>query len=655
MRRAFVKLLAMVVVLTGCIGMSSLSVCADDEGTLSGLMYNLGEKEKYDYSKAEVSGGVGKRFYVEGDYERTSAVNGFTSFAVHSGNLKIFVDEDFAKELIENEDAKKWHVINDNSKEVNGSALAGKVGSGAILVQTSKDGKAWITVDSVTDFNNHLDSINVPVKNEIKMDSFYETTDVQLVNGCYYRIIVAYKLQREAKPTRIGLYDKKNPVNKEQIEVYQFYAFDPSVDRTEELDKTNAYAFSDVYRADSPDGFELKEGTKKLLDSDDPHCDWNVGRFYISGYTGKNTEDSDCPVFFKTPGDKVALWFNLEQELDSCNKTADIQVYKTPSGSDIEFGTLRIDKFGRGALFVRKTDNLNNSERQIYTNYLEASATVGANTRVDLFEEGDYEISLDYQLHFDKPFVFGLTTTKTLTYKMPFKFKVRNGDISAFIREVDTGAFISNANVAENGFYIDLANSKYLDLSIEREAYVDSLDGPVLDTKTSVVAKEFREYKDEGIYTVTVENKATGKTIEKKVYVGDEDVLKVHVATGMPLDEIKERMARGAVINDNGQLIDISKGTELEENASAETTLISPDVNMTESDMREGTESLNEESVNIEEDESQNKATGDNIPSKKSTHIGGSKEGLVLCTFVGSIIVLLIVILLVKKGKKRKG
>lgn len=108
-----------------------------------------------------------------------------------------------------------------------------------------------------------------------------------------------------------------------------------------------------------------------------------------------------------------------------------------------------------------------------------------------MFEEGDYEVALDYQLHYDKPFVFGSTTTKTLTYRIFFKFKVRNGDISAFLRDVDTNQFITNANVAEHGFYIDVANSQYLTMSIKREILTDSLDGCVsLKTQNSVVSQK---------------------------------------------------------------------------------------------------------------------------------------------------------------------
>ncbi len=52
-----------------------------------------------------------------------------------------------------------------------------------------------------------------------------------------------------------------------------------------------------------------------------------------------------------------------------------------------------------------------------------------------------------------------------------------------------TDEFIDNANIAENGFYLDLAKQKYLDLSIKREVMTDSLDGLVADTKFNAAGK----------------------------------------------------------------------------------------------------------------------------------------------------------------------
>lgn len=591
------------------------SYAKNTEETIEGDVYDLGEKDAYDLSLINESSGKASRFRIEGDISNVSTNNGFISYAVESGNLSITVDDKYGEELIEEQDEAGWYIVSDKTKTVDGTKLSQSIGTGAIIIQTSKDGKAWINTDTITDFYNSMDTINARLINGEKTDAFYKTTNVQITNGCYYRIIVAYKLEREIDPSKILLITVKNKEEKECVELYQFYAYDPSVNKSEVLDTKNAYEFGDVYRVDSQDGFKNPEKLK----SDDPHIDWSVGKFYVSGYTDVK-EDGDVPVFLKVPGDKAALWFNLEQELDKCNGRTDVKVNYIDSGSDIYFGTPTINNFGRGTLIVRKTDKQNQKERQIYTNYLEASAAVGANIRVDLFEEGDYEVALDYQLHYDKPFVFGTTSTKTLTYQILFKFKVRNGDISAFIRDVDTNQFITNANVAEHGFYIDVAQSQYLNITIKREVLSDSMDGLVEDTKFSGVAKEGRHYTDEGIYTITVKNLATDDSIVKRVYVGDRDILLAHMKTGISISEINERIAAGAYIDEGGQIIDpepiVEEETinDIEEEEAEEAS--EENIEISEEDIANEEQALMEvASSNADNDDGENKKQGfKNVP-----------------------------------------
>lgn len=551
MRKIFASLLS-IIICVGIVCTGTISVYAKDaKEQLPGQSYDLGEKDVYELSKGVEVPDAATRFSVKGDISAVTTKDGFTSYAVESGNLKISVDTAFGSKLFTPDKSQDWHIITDKTKVVDATKLSQNIESGAIIVQTSKDGKTWITADTETDIYNKADTINNRTINGDNIGAFYETTNVQMANGCYYRIIVAYKLQREVDPSKIFFVSKKNTEEKERVEIYKFYAYDPAVNQSEVLNTKKAYEFGEVYRVDSQDGFKNPEP----IISDDPHIDWNVGKFYVSGYTDVRM-DGDTPVFLKVPGDKAALWFNLEQELDKCNGRTDVKINYIDSGSDIGFGTPTINDFGRGALIVRRTDKQNQKVREIYTNYLEASATTGANTRVDLFEEGDYEVALDYQLHYDKPFVFGTTTTKTLTYRIYFKFKVRNGDISVFLRDKDTNQFITNGNVAEHGFYIDVANSQYLNMSIKREVLTDSLDGLIEDTKFTAVATENRNYTDEGVYTVTIKNLATGDEVQKKVYVGNRDIMLVHMKQGILLSEIKERMEAGAYIDENGQLVD---------------------------------------------------------------------------------------------------
>ena len=552
MRRKIAILTGIVMILMGIFVNVPTAYAVERKEVLAGKSYDLGEKDEYQIDKAELTSEKVSRFYLIGDISEVSMKNGFSSYAVESGNLKLMVDTSFGKKLVEPEREEDWHIITDKSKIVDSVELEDKIETGAIILQTSKDGKAWINVAAETDIYNKLDAVNKRTINGEQVSAFYETSNVQITAGCYYRIIVAYKLERVVEPSKVLFVEVKNTEQKERMEIYEFYAHDSNVNPVEELNIADAYEFSDVCRVDSQDGFE----NPTVVKSDDPHNDWTLGKFYVSGYTDV-IYDEEIPVFLKVPEDKAVLWFNLEHELDKCNGRTDVKVEYIATGSDVYFGTPTISDFGRGTLIIRKTDKNNRKERYIYTNYLEASATAGANTRVDLFEEGDYEVALDYQLHYDKPFVFGTTTTKTLTYRVFFKFKVRNGDISAFIRDVDTNQFVTNANIAENGFYIDVANSQYLTLSIKREVLSESMDGLVEDTKFSGVAKEGRHYTEEGIYTVTVKNMATGDSVEKKVYVGNTDILKAHMVTGVSIGEINERLAVGAYIDEKGYIVDV--------------------------------------------------------------------------------------------------
>lgn len=627
MIRKITVLTSIIMILIGAFTANSIDTyAAEEKEILTGKTYELGKKDEYEINKAEEVSDKASRFYLSGNISDVSTKNGFVSYAVDSGNLKVMVDKEFGTALFTPKKEQDWHIITDKTKIVDGTKLTEDIGSGAVIVQTSKDGKIWVNVDTEADIYNKMDTLNKRTINGEQINAFYETTNVQITAGCYYRIIVVYKLERTVEPSKVLFVEIKNTEQKERMEIYEFYAYNSNVNQLEELDTTDAYEFSDVYRVDSQDGFKNPTEIK----SDDPHNDWTLGKFYISGYT--DVVYDDIPVFLKVPGDKAALWFNLEHTLDKCNGRTDIKVEYISSGSDIYFGTPTIDDFGRGALIIRKTDKNNKKERYIYTNYLEASAAVGANTRVDLFEEGDYEVALDYQLHYDKPFVFGTTTTKTLTYRVFFKFKVRNGDISAFIRDIDTNQFITNANVTENGFYIDVANSQYLSLSIKREVLSEGLDGLIEDTKFSGVAKEGRYYTEEGIYTVTVENLATGDSVEKRVYVGDSDILKTHMITGISISEINERLATGAVIDENGYISDYVSETNEEDikTESEETT-----------EIESGTEEISDAEKDTEKID---KVVNDEQQKNKN-------DGWILPAVIAILVVLGITLVLRKKKK----
>ena len=123
------------------LGGISFSAFADNKSVpVTGTAYDLGEDDKYEIAKAQAVADPASRFYVKGDIDTVSTKNGFTSYGVKSGNLDIMIDEKFGAELFDQQDVTEWHIIIDKAKKVDSTTLTQSIESGAIIVQTSRDG-----------------------------------------------------------------------------------------------------------------------------------------------------------------------------------------------------------------------------------------------------------------------------------------------------------------------------------------------------------------------------------------------------------------------------------------------------------------------------------------------------------------------------------
>lgn len=315
--------------------------------------------------------------------------------------------------------------------------------------------------------------------------------------------------------------------------------------------------------------------------ADDPQYGWNLGTFYVTGFTSVNR--GDAPTFLKTSEDTIALHFKLEQDIDSLNGNENLSIADDSNGYDQPFGVEKQD-FGRGTLIVRQTDYQNStSAPKVYVDFLAAKASKDADTEVQLFEEGDYEVTLDYEIKNDlrKVPLVGVSILPEYTdYHITFKFSVRNGNAMAFLFDTATGFELTNESVTENGFYIDTARSRYLEVNVKREVMSEGGDDLVEDVRSNAPAKEGKAYTEEGIYTISVTNPTTGETTEKKIYVGSDPVMKAYAVTGYSIDEIESKVSQGAEIEDDGTITwpDSKDNTEESANEPDESGRITPDI-----------------------------------------------------------------------------
>ena len=559
LRYVFVTILATAIICGSGIG-NCQSVFAqekpnDKTESITGVVYQFGEKGSYDLSSADKSSSTQSgtesdgQFSITGDISSVSEKNGFPSYSVRGGTLSFsYTYDDGLLKASEDED----HLVDDNSKKVNGQTLDSDIKKGALIVQTSKDGKIWFNVPGAT-------FTNVFKANPDGIREFYTTTDVQMVNGCYYRVLVAYKTavrtQKAQKfPPKLEKYEYKK-----YAEAYCFYAYDETAINIAIPESKNRRNLGSKVRTKS-EGYV----GSTTMDNDDPHFGWDIGRFFVGGFTDYETDTEGNPIFLKNNGDRLSLWFELQQDIDKCYGNSAIRVIADTQGSDADFevpgGVNQTTDFGRGALIIRKINPDNTKEKpQIFTNYLEASASTDAVTKVDLFEEGDYEVALDYAVNFDKTKIFGKSILPEIAkYKIPFRFSVRNGNSMIFLFDTSTGSELSSGAITKNGFRLDFANSQYLKVSVKREILKDGFDGLTEDTRFNSVATDGDVFTDEGVYTITVTNQylENADPTVKKVYVGNDNVLKAYMVNNIPIAEIKEMLALGATIAEDGTIIE---------------------------------------------------------------------------------------------------
>lgn len=438
-------------------------------------------------------------FSISGNFLEQGVKGSVPSYEVPEGNLTFFYNYDDTKL---NADLDSWHLNEDMTKEIGGFTLDSEIKKGAIIVQTSKDQQNWVDVSVVTNAFN-----DVPVRT----DPIYTTTDIQLINGCFYRIIVAYELRHRTADTNILFVDTDEFEYRKYAEVYEFYAY-RDTDEESANNSGSTYKLGSKIRVEGSEGYS---GNITIAENDD-HYGWDLGQFFVSGYTADTKNADGEMVFLKNVGDKVTLWFRLDQDINRLNNKDNLYVAAHTDGHDRYFETPKMN-FGRGVLIIRYTDHDNvSSSPIIYTNFLEADTQLGADTKVQLFEEGDYEVALDYQVtknEFMNP---------TGHYRIFFKFSIRNSNCKVFAFDSDTHEELENGDTTASGFDLDLAKSRYLDINVKYEIPSGNTGDAAWSTKWSRSAADGNKYDEEGRYTITAKNALTGDETSMIIYVGED-------------------------------------------------------------------------------------------------------------------------------------
>lgn len=512
---------------------------------LAGVVYELDKDGDYEFSKSYISveAADAKNSFgelsISGDIKSTGEMNGIPAYTVRSGNA--LFSYSFSQDRLFVDDTK-WSITSDKSKTIDSIKIDENIQNGVLILQTSMDGKSWVREAVLT---------NIFIENTPLTESFYSSLDIQIQNGCYFQIIVAYRQRIRLDDKKILFVDIEDYDYRKIAEVYEFYA--KGEELTSSPDDTPAKNLGSKIKTKKDSGFSGEIALKE----DDPHYGWDIGQFFINGYTRETKDDNGNPVFLKNVGDKATLWFKLHQDINSLNGNNSLTISHDTNGYDQYFETGKTD-FKRGALFISFTDHQGvRHDPVIYTNFLEANTRTGADTRVQLFEEGDYEIALNYEIKDNPRQVGPISIVPTYTnYRIYFKYSIRNGNCMVYPFDLLTGAELSNEAITENGFKLDMAKSRYLTIDVSRSVFNTNSDRTrVEDIRFNRPAKDGEEYKEDGKYVFNVRNLYTGENTTKTIFVGEDAFYKTLSLSGLSLAQINDQIAAGAEIAVDGSLV----------------------------------------------------------------------------------------------------
>lgn len=245
-------LLAMVMLLSS---LPMIASATTSQTEVVGKYYEFDKDSHYEFHEADTSEPTSTEitygtFYINGNIATNGNKSGVPSYEVADSGLSIYYNYGDTK-LNANEDA--WHLINDKSNKVADMKLGSDIMKGAIILQTSKDRKNWVDVQTI--YNAFSDT-------PIRTSAIYSATDVELINGCFYRVVVVYELSIRTEDSNFLFINTDKYDYKKCAEVYEFYAYTNSGENTV-VDHSQTYSLGEKVRAKNFGGYFGEELIKQ--------------------------------------------------------------------------------------------------------------------------------------------------------------------------------------------------------------------------------------------------------------------------------------------------------------------------------------------------------------------------------------------------------
>lgn len=267
-------------------------------------------------------------------------------------------------------------------------------------------------------------------------------------------------------------------------------------------DEQRFYDGSNVQKTDK------EFGTPVPVRAKDRHAGWKLGDFVVSDYSDWVTDKTGEDVFLKKRGDKITVSFKLQQDITKLKGNDNFQIVDIKKG-DMTDPAINDGVNGLGTLFVEQEDYTGKkSSQKKYADYLKA-VSLNANTKVLTLEEGNYHFVLVYAI--DDTSLFGDFLNRHQYYRIDYRFKVRNGNAMAFIKDAETGEELKHESTTK-GFVVDTAQSHYLNIQVSKR----DKNG---DIRKNVPYKNGEVISEEGDYIISIMTDYSHESTQKQIHV----------------------------------------------------------------------------------------------------------------------------------------
>lgn len=187
MKRNNISLVAFAGLLMICfilLGIFTIVLASDlSEMRIEGSFFESADKNGYgvlsadSFSVSKYSGSSIGDFFISGNLVDDGFVDGVHRFGVNGGNVNFFY---VLPETEPDTSDDQWQIVLDKSQAVGDIKIGASIQKGVLILQVSKDGINWIDERIIPNYIDHTTD---------KKESFYTTSDIQLANGYYYKLI----------------------------------------------------------------------------------------------------------------------------------------------------------------------------------------------------------------------------------------------------------------------------------------------------------------------------------------------------------------------------------------------------------------------------------------------------------------------------------